>query len=52
MNGNKDSEEESPGRPQKPGEEGAAAPKPREISREEVDHQQPQDPDPDDPVSP
>ena len=52
MYGNKEQLQDSPGQPEKPGEEGAATPKPREISREEIDHQQPQDADPDDPVSP
>jgi hypothetical protein len=40
------------GQPQGGEAAGAAAPRPREISREEIDHQQPQDADPDDPVSP
>ena len=52
MNGDKEQQKGSPGQPDKPGEEGSPAPRPREISREEIDHQQPQDADPDDPVSP
>lgn len=43
-----DSRHDHDGRPGKPGQ---AAP-PREVSREEVDHQKPADADPDDPVSP
>lgn len=49
---NKTTEKENPpaapatGNPVQPG------PAPREISREEMDHKQPADADPDDPVSP
>jgi len=48
----KNTEDKAAGQPLKDGEAGAATPKPREISREEMDHQKPADPDPDDPVSP
>ena len=52
MNGDKEQKEDTTGQPRRPDEEGAGAPKPREISRKEIDHQQPADADPDDPVSP
>lgn len=52
MTGDKEQKEETAGQPPRPDGDKAAAPKPREISRKEIDHQQPADPDPDDPVSP
>jgi hypothetical protein len=51
-NAGKDSEDKTTGKPLTESEAGAPATRPREISREEMDRQQPADPDPDDPVSP
>jgi hypothetical protein len=47
-----DSEDKTTGKPLTGGRAGTPAPGPRRISREEMDRQQPADPDPDDPVSP
>jgi hypothetical protein len=48
----KDTEDKTTGKPSTESAAGAPARRPREISREEMDRQQPADPDPDDPVSP